>query len=488
MSKAETKREALDERSHLEFVEVSDRDRRRLYNQSLLASIAGLTAVVWTSPLDLSIPFFLGILICTISVAPLLHWARHMPYNYPFFEIFLATHATSYGIPLISEHQHIEAFDEAIRIRTAWGVLLFQVCALATFYGLRIKPKTSGFWAKSIFRNPSPKWLVVGLVFSATYTVVTTFYFFPDAEYVGVMRAVTLGIATACTFMLCLLWGRGRLTPRDQGLTITCLAIHFAIWGLSLVLRQGASLVLLGLVGYFLGRRRIPWVAVIACFSIFAVLNQGKYKLRGEYWFEGTRQGPQLIEIPAFYLEWFQAGFTPREGEEQRSTAGTLLERSSLFHMLSLVVTLSPEHKPFLNGETYVHVIGQLVPRPLWPDKPRGHISTYTLAIYYGLQDEHATQSTTIAFGFLPEAYANFGVLGLAGLGLVMGAGYKLITGWSRLSPLLSYAGLIVVMITAWSFQAELTMSIWLTSLFQAVAATVGAIYVPRRILGLDHG
>jgi hypothetical protein len=36
----------------------------------------------------------------------------------------------------------------------------------------------------------------------------------------------------------------------------------------------------------------------------------------------------------------------------------------------------------------------------------------------------------------------------------------------------------------AWSFQTELTMSIWLSSLFQAAVAVLGMAFVLRRVLG----
>ena len=59
--------------------------------------------------------------------------------------------------------------------------------------------------------------------------------------------------------------------------------------------------------------------------------------------------------------------------------AKKLLERSSLFHILCLVVDNSPDPLPFLGGETYAYIPGQFVPRLFWPEKPHAHIATDVL-------------------------------------------------------------------------------------------------------------
>ena len=126
------------------------------------------------------------------------------------------------------------------------------------------------------------------------------------------------------------------------------------------------------------------------------------------------------------------------------------------------------------------------MPRIFWPDKPRGHISTYTLSIYYGLQDEDATRETTIAFGFLPEAYANFGFVGIAAFGVIAGLGFRKLMQWSAQAPVFSHAGLMLILVTAWSFQTELTLSGWIASLFQAAIAILVAVFAFRRFQGIS--
>lgn len=80
------------------------------------------------------------------------------------------------------------------------------------------------------------------------------------------------------------------------------------------------------------------------------------------------------------------------------------------------------------------------------------------------------TEKTTIGFGLLTEAYANFGFIGIGLLAVAFGAFFKKICGWASESPILSYPGMILIVLVAWSFQDELTLSIWLSSLYQACA------------------
>jgi hypothetical protein len=149
-----------------------------------------------------------------------------------------------------------------------------------------------------------------------------------------------------------------------------------------------------------------------------------------------------------------------------------------------LIVSFTPERQDYLYGSTYRHVIPQLIPRLFWPDKPRSHVATFELSLYYGLQNEEDTNNTTIAFGLLTEAYANFGFFGSIFLGLFWGYTLKKLQIWSTFSPMFSFAGLFMILLTAWSFSAELTMAAWISSLEQAVLVVIGIPMTLRALFG----
>jgi hypothetical protein len=67
------------------------------------------------------------------------------------------------------------------------------------------------------------------------------------------------------------------------------------------------------------------------------------------------------------------------------------------------------------------------------------------------------------------------------GLGVVFGVAFRKITLWSASSPLFSYGGLALILLTAWSFQTELTLSAWLSSLFQGAVSVFALAFVFRR-------
>ena len=158
--------------------------------------------------------------------------------------------------------------------------------------------------------------------------------------------------------------------------------------------------------------------------------------------------------------------------------------RTSLFHILCLVVDCTPTRQPYLDGETYGYVPAQFVPSFFWHNKPSGHVATNRLAVYYGLQHEEDTAKTTIAFGMVSEAYANFGLFGVAMLAATFAFWLKKIGDWSANSPILSYPGLLLIVLMAWSFQSELTMAAWLGSLYQACIAVLGTPFIMRNFLG----
>jgi hypothetical protein len=48
-------------------------------------------------------------------------------------------------------------------------------------------------------------------------------------------------------------------------------------------------------------------------------------------------------------------------------------------------------------------------------------------------------------------------------------------------SPIFSYGGLAMILLTAWSFQTELPVSAWLSSLFQGAISIYAFVFVFRR-------
>jgi hypothetical protein len=146
----------------------------------------------------------------------------------------------------------------------------------------------------------------------------------------------------------------------------------------------------------------------------------------------------------------------------------SLAERASLIQVTMLVQSKSPDPLPFLHGQTYEIIPGMLLPRIINPDKAWTHESTYIMAVYYGLQTREDTLRTTIGFGIVNEAYANFGVLGVLLLGAGSGAILGFVTRFALDVPMLSFRALFAFVILGLAIQLESPLSVVITAAFQS--------------------
>ena len=271
------------------------------------------------------------------------------------------------------------------------------------------------------------------------------------------------------------------MTGGEKTLFVFAMGTQMLFTSIGLLLIGALSQIGIALLGYLSGGKRIPWLVLGAIFVVVAILHTGKSRMREKYWETGLPQ-PTITQLPAYYTEWFEYGLRPTD--ENKTASRKLLERTSLMHMLCLIAAYTPERQDYLYGSTYLHVLPQLIPRFFWPDKPRSHIATFELSIYYGIQREEDTETTTIAFGLLAEAFANFGYFGGILLGLFWGVTLKKLQIWSTFSPMFSFAGLMMVLLTAWAFSAELTMAAWVSSFEQAVLVVLGIPWIIKSLFG----
>ena len=428
-----------------------------------------------------------GLIIFALSFVPGLLWARSGGSRFPVFEPIMLLCASAYAMPLLNGHEQLTVYPPDVISKAGWAVILYQLSAITAYNMTRGQPGRSRFWAEAILSRQSGKFMVYGLILSTLYVAITTLTPWVPPDLESVLRAVFFGIGILCTFISTQRWGRGELTQSDKVILVCTLVPQLILQMVGLLLIGSLSLLGIALLGYLSGGKRIPWATILCAFAILALLHNGKSQMRVKYW-EQKHPAPTFTQLPAFFAEWIGHGLEPSEdyssGDHDVSAGRKLLERTSLMHILCLTVNYSPERQPFLHGETYGYVLPQLIPRLFWPGKPRAHISTYRLAIYYGLQDEDATTTTTIAFGMLTEAYANFGLIGGIMLGIFWGVCLKKLQVLSVHSPMFSLAGLLMILLTAWSFNSELTMAVWVSSLSQAIIVVLGAPILLRRLLG----
>jgi hypothetical protein len=455
---------------------------RRLFKTGLGLLTAAVLYLIYTANVDDFLHLVLGIAIFILAVVPCLIWARTGGSRFPVFETILVLCANAYAMPLLNAREQLVGYSDEVITRAGFAVLLYEISAILVYVNTRGVPGRSEFWRQSIITNNVERLIVYGLITSTIYVWMSTFTEWIPVELNSVLRAVFFGVSTLCTFVSTQRLGRGEMNQQEKAVLFGTLIPQLILMSVGLLLIVPMGLIGIALLGYLSGGKRIPWLVMGVVFATLAVLHTGKTRMRTKYWDEKT-PAPTISELPAYFSEWVGYGLQPTSGD--KSVSHKLLERTSLMHILCLVVSYTPDRQDYLYGKTYTYVLPQLIPRLFWPDKPRSHIATYELGVYYGLQDEEATNSTTIAFGLLTEAYANFGLIGSLLLGIFWGFCLKKLQIWSTFSPMFSFAGLSMVLLTAWSFNAELTMAAWVSSIEQALVVVLGVPMVMRSLFGL---
>lgn len=469
----------------------SSRNSRLLFYIS--AGVVAAACVYYGLTADVADPMHLyeGLAILVLATLPGVMWAKKGGQQLPLFEVLMLTTLNTYALPLLSSHAQLRIFPTDVVTYSGLTVILYQLAAIGAYSLVRGQPGRTPFFTKEVISRDINRHIGYGLTLTTIYTYVATFMDVIPFDVASILRAVFYGIGLVSVFVQARRWGLNDLKQHEQIIFVINLAVQVIIQFATLFLIGGISLMVLALVGYVSGARRLPIVVVAILLFVAGVLHSGKSEMRDRYWdADGTRHVPALTDLPSFFGEWVQCAIdATHQSSSDKQITTKLIDRTSLFHLLCLVESMTPDRKPFMDGDTYTDIPAQFVPRFFWNlfftgIKPPAHIGTYKMSIYYGLQREEDTAKTTIGFGMLIEAYVNFGMFGVGLIGMALGAFYKTVQVRSQNSPLMSYAGLVTIVLMAWSFQTEYTLSMWMTSMFQAFVAVLGIPFLLRNLFG----
>jgi hypothetical protein len=455
----------------------------RVFAFSAIALAALLGYFVFTAEVRTETHLLLGLAMAVLATWPALAWIKNKRTSLPVFEVFMLTGLNAYALPLLNGHESLVLYSIGDITTAAIAVILFQLTAIVVYEAIRGQAMTGSFWRDELITKDAGKWLLQGMAVNCVYTCISTFTVLVPFSLEGILRAVFFGIGLICTFVTSRRLGAGELTPAERAYFFVMLLVQCLVTIATLFLVGAVSTLVLAVIGYVSSSRRVPFVASFGILVLLAILHHGKSAMRAVYWEGENRRIPTPTQLPEFFTEWVTQGLKPADDASDPKLTAKLIDRTSLFQMMCLVTSLTPAQQPFMGGETYKDIPAQFVPRFLWANKPTGHVSTSKLSIYYGLQSDEDTATTTIGFGLLAEAYANFGFFGLFGLGAFFGFLLKKAQGWAAESPMLSGGGLLIVILLAWCFQTEFTLSMWLASFYQASVAILVVPYAIHRFI-----
>jgi hypothetical protein len=447
-----------------------------------LGMVALAVFLIWTAHPQYAESLLGGIMIIAAGFLPSAIWAVKRLGGLPVFPVFAMTHVYAFGIPLLYEHPIITKFEPERQLLAAVSVTGFLLLGTAVWHQMRLRSPKPPRRIFALESHTADSIFLLLLFVSVFYTIalVAGWLSFIPSEAFSIVRSVMLALEALSCFVLSYRLGSAELRLGEATL-FKILFVGLIAAGLpTLYLITPISLLGISALGYISASGKIPWGAVVTGAAAVAFLHAGKGDMREEYWGESRTSTVQPWDYPEFFGDWTSSSIDGLFGNipDEDEKSSDLLERSSLMQLLLYEQDITPDHLPFMWGDTYIIVPELIIPRILFPSKPSTHEGTARLNIYYGLQTQEQTEGTSIGWGLLNESYANFGYFGMAGLAIVLGAFCGYVEGLALSVPLLSLRGLWVVIVACYAFQIELAAGSLAAAVFQSSVALLGLAVV----------
>jgi hypothetical protein len=422
----------------------------------------------------------------------------------PLLPLLVVQNLVIYAVPIVTAHESIVAYPPDFLFAAGTEVLIFDVALIVAWkLGMQLltPSRSPGYALHEFNRSGMRGWARLGFgMFICTTLVLLvqgSSMFYPvfaslPAGFDSVLNAL-LSVLSACGFFLVsMLIGGGQASLLGRAVFWVFLVANVMLSSSDFILSTSAGSLITVAIGFFWSNGRIPWRYLLVVLAALSFLNTGKTTMRARYWGDENAPGSSLTlsQLPAVYEEWAKVSFAAMtqsgpdtawsEGEEKdpKKKVQTLLDRiDNMQNLLFVIDAIKTEHVSPLHGKTYTLIPPLLVPRFLWPDKPRSHEGQVLLNVHFGRQDLASTFVTYIAWGLLPEAYGNFGpVMGALLLGAVLGGFFAWVEKMTARKLMLSLEGFLslsLIMNLMNSF--EMVASVLVTSTFQSFVIIVAA-------------
>ncbi|OLP18916.1 hypothetical protein BST81_08355 [Leptolyngbya sp. 'hensonii'] len=430
-----------------------------------------------------------ALMIGAACMFPMYLWCAGKVKGMPVFPFFALTYLWTFSLPLLSENPNVLMYSSAAHFYAAfctviflgsgtlvWWQLVRTPCPISTPYHALQTSKAENFFFGVLVAGVLLNMYILGGWFSLS------------GGMLALIRGIIFGLSLLGIFVLCYRCGAGQLTRLKSQLLLFLVALYILTSAATLILKTALTVFLLATVAYVVGGRKIPVLPLFLGLLMLLPLHYGKHPMRDKYWNGPGKHYVQPWEYPAWFQEW--AGHaadhfthTPSRYDPPEEKRESFVERSSLIHMLMMAQTKIPEPYPYMEGATYGIIPQLFMPRFMNPNKIRSHEGTHMLNIHIKRQTYQDTLRTTIAWGLLPEAYANFGVMGCAGVGMFLGAFYGLVTRIGFGTPTFSARSLLGVLILSLALAStEWTAGVYVATLFQSSVPLLAMRFIFMKI------
>lgn len=448
--------------------------RRMLEFLCLFAFLLFAYIVYQGAPLESTVA---AILTTAFALLPAYLWCSGRSVGIPVFPLAAATYVTTHALPFVSSHPVVTQYPPSDHLSAGLLVSGFLLVATLLWFACTRGGGTPPASFLMLERHRSTPFfltiLCMGVLFQHVVNVGSLWVI--PAGMLGIARAGVKGLALLAVFGLSHKLGQRSLAAKERWFFLVTFFLYLLLNAATLLLIESIALVIIAIAGFVVARHRIPWKTLLAAFLVFSILHLGKGSMRSEYRSYTLPTGNVIVDYTTWYAEWLSYGWqyfseassantvTPEE-----YTPASLLERASVVHLLLIAQSQLEGDTPLLYGETYVLIPQMLIPRILLPSKPLSLEGTYTLNIHFGLQTRETVYQTTIGWGLLAEAYANFGWYGVIGLAVVIGLFVGGVTRWSTFTPILSARSLFAIVVLSLALNREATAGVSVASLAQS--------------------
>ncbi len=413
-----------------------------------------------------------GLGILAASVAPFYYWVSGDVPGIPVYPAYALTYTVTHGLPLVQGFSAAKiSYSDDQQIEAGCVVIYFLALAGICWYQVGSRPSRPAGGYLCLPHRGMNGGLLWTLAISALILLSLKGRWLPlQGAFASTVALSSMAACTLTTALLGYNWGRKELTPEQTIGFLSLLAAHMLLQMSNLLLYGAAGLAATACIAFTIGRKRLPVFALAVMIIAFGFLQLGKAEIRHDVWHQGKISN-DVDDMPRLFVQWYlysqNAALNIKKGTSEQNKAASIVERIRLVQIMMVVQKQTSEGTPLLNGRTYWIIPRAIVPRLFNQDKIATHEGTYILCIHYRLQTREQTRTTTIGFGLLAEAYANFALPGVTFLALILGLGLGLVGRRSAGLPFLAYRSLFAFAILVQFLQTETCASVIVPSIIQ---------------------
>ena len=361
----------------------------------------------------------LGVLVAALCLFPLALWTARGSRETPAFELICVAYLLAFSSPLYLQPNQIIILSQTMAFtwdETYSTMLLVSVgvfSLIAGYYAVAESRFTFRSVQVDLPMHPRKRPLFIQLAFAGGFALLLARGVGIDLS-AGVFNSLVSVIQNLVNVAIVMLGYRVLRGQEKKGWSLALYGAAFlsAVFGLLSGMLENAiiPLLLIVIVRWNVSRR-VPVALLAMGLCGFVVLNSVKIAYRTQTWTKNSNAG--LIDRLGVWADLLQGtGIGTQNSFED--TFRQSMSRFDLLHNFVHVQQMTPSEIPFYEGQSYSYLLYGWIPRFIWPDKPIAQAGNVTFAVDYKLMTEDQTATTMIGIGHLPEAYANFGVWGVA--------------------------------------------------------------------------